>query len=319
LGSTQDRVWFELSAGGALRVGPQVWESMPMIKIRNLIAAAKWDKTVSGGFENWWSSAFLRHYVNEQICGEGGREEGVAVALQNHLDGRRLTRALSIGCGNANKEMKILQAGAVENFDLFDIAPAQIASGKNAMAEANLSGQVHFLENSPLDAPAVAIYDLIYWDHSLHHMQDVRSVLRWCKASLASGGILCINDYVGPSRLQWRPREVDAVNALLGEMETKHATAIEKATRGSPVKRIRQILKDPSEAPESHLIENAVSDVFPGFQLRPLGGAMLNICGSMVMNLPEITPGLLKDFAEADRRCLNQGIYHFAFGIWDAP
>lgn len=136
------------------------------------------------------------------------------------------------------------------------------------------------------------------------------------RGSLVSGGVICINDYIGPSRLQWKGREVETVNALLALLETKYGVSIPKAAKGNPIKRLRQIIKDPSEAPQSHLIERDISIVFPGFRLRPVGGAMLNICGGMVMNLPALPSGLVEDLAEADQQCLRQGISHFAFGIW---
>jgi len=280
------------------------------------IIGAKWDRSARSNLRNWWDSEYLRHYISEQICGEAGLEWGVPVALRRHLGDRRLPRGLSIGCGNSYKEMALLKAGTVERFDLLDFSPLIASGAEAALAQHGLSERAAFLEANPLESPARRMYDLIYWDHSLHHMSDVRATLEWCRASLLPGGIVCINDYVGPSRLQWTGDEVEAVNEQLRRLEAKYGIQIPKTRKGNILRRLRQIVKDPSEAPESHLIEQAASIVFSGFRLRPLGGAMLNIGGVMVMNLPAIPPGLIEDFAAADQKCLADGVYHFAFGIW---
>jgi len=212
----------------------------------------------------------------------------------------------------------LLKNDIVEHFDLYELSPLLVKAGKEALAINNLPERGRFITGSPFDLPARPIYDLIYWDHSLHHMSDVHEALEWCRASLIPGGVICINDYVGPPRLQWTEREVKAVNAYLTGLEKKHGASIPKATKGNSVRRLRQMIKDPSEAPQSHLIESAARDIF-GLALRPLGGAMLNICGPLVMNMATLPEDLIEDFAVADQQCLKDGIYHFAFGIWQSP
>lgn len=288
-------------------------------RIRDWQSAVQWNRNSRGFWRNWWDSDLLRQYVNERICNQPGREDGIAEALRNHLKGRVLERGLSIGCGDAKKELALLASGVIRNFDLYDISAGQVAAGQAASVAQGLGDRVHFLASSPLLAPPAPVYDLIYWDHSLHHMFDVRPTLEWCKASLAPRGLLCVNDYVGPTRLQWTGREARTANAILSELGKKHGVEIRKVSKGNPVKRLRLYLKDPSEAPQSDRIESACADVFPGFRLRPLGGAMLNMCGSMVMGLEKVPDGLLQDFADADRRCGDAGMYHFAFGIWERP
>lgn len=279
----------------------------------------QWNRNARTRWSNWWDSEFLRHYVNEQICGLPGREDGIAVALRNHVAGRRLARGLSIGFGDAQKELALLQDGVVQAFDLYEISPKQIAIARTKFEAAGLADRVHFLAQNPLEAPSGPRYDLIYWDHSLHHMLDVPATLRWCRQALAPKGLLCINDYVGPTRLQWTAREARTANGFLSSFDRKYGVVIPKVSKGNPVKRLRLFLKDPSEAPQSDLIESACAEIFPGFRLRPLGGAMLNMCGSMVMGLDAIPEGLLQDFAQADRDCAASGVHHFAFGIWEAP
>jgi SAM-dependent methyltransferase len=287
--------------------------------VRDWQSAIQWNRNSRGLWRNWWDSDLLRQYVNEQICSRPGREDGIAEALRNHLNGRILERGISIGCGDAKKELALLASGVVRKFDLYDISAGQVAAGKAASTAQGVEDRVHFLERSPLLSPPAPIYDLIYWDHSLHHMFDVRPTLEWCKAALALKGVLCVNDYVGPTRLQWTGREARRANAILSELGKKHGVEIRKVSKGNPVKRLRLYLKDPSEAPQSDRIESACAEVFPGFRLRPLGGAMLNMCGSMVMGLETIPEGLLQDFAAADRQCADAGMYHFAFGIWERP
>src|SRR4051812_2955122 len=118
--------------------------------VRSLISAAKWDRSLRPRLLNWWDSDLLRHYLNERICGLPGLEDGSHAVLRDKLGGRSLKRGLSIGCGNAGKENRLLESGIVQTFDLYDISAAVTASGRAYALSHGLNAI--YLSQSPLDA-----------------------------------------------------------------------------------------------------------------------------------------------------------------------
>jgi SAM-dependent methyltransferase len=160
-----------------------------------------------------------------------------------------------------------------------------------------------------------APYDLVYWDHALHHMLDVRKALDWSVAALAPGGLLVVNDYVGPTRLQWTRPEVRMARAYMAAAAPHLGGARPVRYKIPLISRWRMALRDPSEAPQSDRILAAARAACGGF-LEPIGCAMINICGPVVVPATDEGNPALPLLIEWDRRAEAAGFAHFAFGIW---
>ncbi len=157
-------------------------------------------------------------------------------------------------------------------------------------------------------------YDLIYWDHSLHHMSDVAQAIRWSARSAKPGGFVMINEYVGPNRLQISDLEVSRANAFL----QRHGVA-KRIKRSSVISYLKQWRRDPSEAPQSERILNAIVLNLPDVDLRVIGGAMMNILGATVVpTVPDDDP-LLLDLLKEDTALMQEGVSHYAFAFWQRP
>src|SRR6202012_2082841 len=120
------------------------------------------------------------------------------------------------------------------------------------------------------------VYDLVNWDHSLHHMPDVDEALAWSVKVLRAGGYIMVNDYIGPNRLQFPRTEIDQANKFL----TDHGIP-RKVRRSTLITKLKQWYRDPSEAPQSEQISDAVARRLPGVRFAPIGGVLLNILGGV--------------------------------------
>jgi SAM-dependent methyltransferase len=258
--------------------------------------------------DNWWHSAELKAYVEGRIA-----PGGVPGALAARLAGRRLERGVSIGCGSGGKELELVRAGLVGRFELFELSEVRCALGREAAAAAGLGERMTFHAADAFARPH-APYDLVYWDHALHHMLDVRRALEWSVAALAPGGLLVINDYVGPTRLQWTRPEVRMARAYMAAAAPHLAGARPVRFKIPLISRWRMTLRDPSEAPQSDRIL-AAARAFGGF-LEPIGCAMINICGPVVVPVTDEGNPALALLIEWDRKAEAAGFAHFAFGIW---
>ena len=265
----------------------------------------------SGRF-SWWDSPICQEYYNLSICGKAASENGGGCReyLAAKLNGKALERAVSIGCGSGAKEIGLIEAGLVNRFDLWEIGPRVAEKG---LAEAKRRGFGDRVFYHLGDAFAVEHepYDLVYWDHSLHHMSDVVAAVRWSARAIRPGGFVMINDYVGPNRLQFSGSEISRANALL----ERHGFT-ERLKPSSTISCLRQWYRDPSEAPESERILSAIVLNLPDVELRVIGGALLNILGPIAVPQVRDDHPLLRDLLNQDAALKEEGVSHFVFAFW---
>ena len=154
----------------------------------------------------WQDNPQFSSYIQQQISSD--HETGVHGAIRAEIGDTPLRYGVSVGSGTGDNERDLIAAGLVENFDLFEVSRDRISQSKALAAKAGIGNRVkHHLEDA-LQRDFDGIYDLVYWEHALHHMLDVDYAIAWSVRALKTGGILVVNDYVGPTRLQWRRKEV---------------------------------------------------------------------------------------------------------------
>ena len=54
--------------------------------------------------------------------------------------------------------------------------------------------------------------------NSLHHFNHLGETMRLIARALGPGGLLIMDEYVGPSRFQWTSAQMRAANALLAAL-----------------------------------------------------------------------------------------------------
>jgi SAM-dependent methyltransferase len=268
----------------------------------------RWDKVTEAPPRNWWHSEKCRSYLNAAISSTPG-SLGPISAIRQAFPGRVFGRAVSVGCGTGAKEISYLTEGLVASFDLWDLAEGRLQLAKKAGLDRGVGDRIEIHCGNAF-ASSQRRYDLVHWDHSLHHMSDVAAALSWSRAVTNEGGIIVINDYVGPTRLQWTRREVAAANEFLAAIGSP-----ERISESTMISRLRMWLRDSSEAPQSDRICGAVEQM--GHRLRPIGGTLLNILGSVVVSRHDDEDPQIDALIDADRRCRLDGLSHFAFGILD--
>lgn len=281
-----------------------------------------WDRHVRSPDDrvNWWSSDACTAAYNEQVCGEAvpGNSRGCRIALAAAA-GRPLGRGVSVGAGAGDKERALLLDGIVGEMRLWELSERRAAEAR-ARARAQADGVGDRLEARIGNAfvEETGAFDLVTWDHSLHHMPDIDAALAWSVARLNPGGWLMINDYFGPNRLQWRRDEVQLCNRLLDEIDRTHGTRLRRVRRSNILTRLRMHHRDPSEAPHSEAIAAAITRHL-GAAVKPVGGLVMNILGGIVVPaFPENHPATAALVA-ADRAALAAGKWHFGFALWQKP
>lgn len=279
-----------------------------------------WDKHVRTAADrvNWWSSDACTAAYNEKVCGQAvpGNAKGCRIALAAAA-GRPLARGVSVGAGAGDKERALLLDGIVGEMRLWELSEARAAEARRR-AEADGVGERLQARIGNAFAEEAGAFDLVTWDHSLHHMPDIDSALAWSVDRLNPGGWLMINDYFGPNRLQWRRDEVDLCNRVLDEIDRTHGTKLRRVRHSNILTRLRMRHRDPSEAPHSEKIADAIHRHL-GAAVTPIGGLVMNILGGIVVPaFPDDHPAIAALVA-ADQAALAQGQWHFGFTLWQKP
>lgn len=237
-----------------------------------------WDHTDT--FPRLWTSIpLLQERIRTVITGEPGTNIPTYIRHRYGTPDHAL-RALAPGCGTGRKELAWVAAGGISRLDGVDISPRRIAEARRLAESAGMTATAVFTAADIRHATiAPAAYDLIIFDDALHHIAPLRPFLQNVHRWLAPGGLLVLNEFVGPSRFQWTDRQIDLSNALLRGFPPRLATRRDGTPR-PPVHRpgtLAMRLYDPSEAAESAAILPLVHELFEVVEEKPYGGALLHL------------------------------------------
>lgn len=178
-----------------------------------------------------------------------------------------LPRGLSLGCGTGNLERDLRWLRICDEVDAYDLSPEAIRIAR-ARAEREGIDRVafHLADCEKLTYPKNH-YDAVFFHGSLHHMLDPDSLLARLLPSLRPGGLLYVDDYVGPSRNEWTQEHLQfAQEAYAG---------LPAAWRRLPHVAIPYDSMDPSEMVRSSRIIPAVRERFEILYERPYWGNLL--------------------------------------------
>jgi len=226
----------------------------------------------------WWDSEFTVRHINRLVFDIDSPilSEGLNQLLIKRLDGRRLKTGISVGCGLATKEIRLLELGIVEKFILFELSEEAIRIGSENAKKSNVIDRVEFRNEDAFQFDySHSKIDLVHWNNSLHHMFDVPRAVQWSYEILIPGGVFYMDDYVGSNRFQWPQNIVDIVNEVRGSLPHKYL----KKRIPLVVDRIIDYIKphilqiiDPSEAVDSEKILTSVRSYFPKAEIILTGG-----------------------------------------------
>jgi len=163
-------------------------------------AATFWDReAVNPTHVSWMANPAVRRYINAWISGDP--DCWPIDWLLRTFPGLHLPRALSIGCGTGALERDLLSRGICENMVAFDGSPVSIDVARADAQRAGLSDRVTY-NISDFNEPRLSAkaYDAVFFHQSAHHVAKLERVLRAVLRALKPGGMLYLDEFVGPSR-----------------------------------------------------------------------------------------------------------------------
>lgn len=227
----------------------------------------------------WWESHTVVSKINQLIGGaaSAGTEGGDIDLLTRLAAGKPYARGVSVGCGTAHHELKLLGAGVVEHFTLFEIAPNRIEQIHAKAAQAGLASRIEVVSEDAFAHVGRPEYDLVYWKDALHHMPSAFEAVGWSHAVLRPGGLFYMNDFVGPTRMQWTDRQLDLAARVRAALPMDYLRNPRAPEAQVPLRRARPTIEgmlasDPSECADSASILPSLRARFPDAHVIPTSG-----------------------------------------------
>jgi SAM-dependent methyltransferase len=162
-----------------------------------------WDREVAAPIHvTWMEPLVVRHYINESISGEIGKWP-LEWFERSFADQLPFRRALSIGCGTGMLERQLITRGVCEQVDAFDGSVASVAVARQALAAEGIKGIRYFVADFNRPSFPLRKYDIVFFHQSLHHVTYLERLFRALMLTLKKGGLVYLDEYVGPSRNDW--------------------------------------------------------------------------------------------------------------------
>ncbi|HEY2325016.1 MAG TPA: class I SAM-dependent methyltransferase [Thermoanaerobaculia bacterium] len=277
-------------------------------------AAEFWDTQKADPRQVYWLfHPEVRAYVNRRMTGAEWGWPQLWLKSQPDIAYQPLARGISIGCGEGNFERTLRNLDVVRQLDAFDVAPAVIRRAKALATREGIAGirfRVADMEKSRLPKER---YDFAAFSHSLHHVSDPDALLAKLERALKPGGILYVDDYVGPSRDEWQDerRANEELPYAREEFETL-PDALKLWPLNPPLD-----LADPSEMIRSDRIVAAIESRFEIVRYAPYWGNFLFpiLCAVDGTKLPD---GQIRRWIEREEQLVANGAYTkplFAFFV----
>jgi SAM-dependent methyltransferase len=247
---------------------------------------------------NWMADPAVRRYLNTLI---GGSEHDWPFNwFVRYLNGRRFSRALSIGCGTGALERDLIRRGIADRVDAFDGSTLAVLKAKTEAIAEGYGDAIHYFATD-FNEPALpaSAYDAVFFHHSLHHVAKLEKLMRAILHTLKPGGLMYLDEYVGPSRAWWTDERFQFERDLFFELVPPEARRV-------PTLPLPVVFEDPSEGVRSGEIAKQLALGFDLLETRGYGGNLLSVICPAVLweHAPE---GLLDRLIAEETRLLAGG------------
>jgi O-antigen biosynthesis protein len=214
----------------------------------------------------WMAHPRVRAMINRRVTGD---PELWPTGWFRREFGSRMpfARALSIGCGQGNLERDLATRGIVSSVTGIDVAPAPLAfatkEAEGFPIRYESADAYEYLRARPRS------FDAIFFHASLHHFDRVDEVVRLASDALAPGGLLYVDEYIGPSMSEWNIARLVPLNIIYYRLP--------RVLRRPKLVRAPINPEDPTEAVASAEIAPAIERHFRVLTRRDYGGNLLSI------------------------------------------
>jgi 2-polyprenyl-3-methyl-5-hydroxy-6-metoxy-1,4-benzoquinol methylase len=256
----------------------------------------------------WQSNPLTVRHINRLLTG-GEADDWLAFTKRRFFP-KTVERGLSLGCGHGPVERDAIAIGLCERFDAFDISEEALEVARREAEQAGVGDRIDYRQadlNTVRLEPAA--YDAVFAIQVLHHVDALEHLLDQVAGSMRPGGLLVVNEYVGPARFQLLDKTQTLANRILDllpdeyKVNPRDGVVRQKVERASPEDVARV---DPSESIRSDEIPELLRSRFDVRYQADFGGTILQfLLADIVANFDGQNP---KDVALLDLICLFEEV-----------
>ncbi len=218
-----------------------------------------------GGIDTWLSEPRVRQVVNAAVT--DFPHEWPLDCFRRLYASEPFKNALSVGCGEGALERDVRRKNIARRITGTDLSRSALATARKAAARERLARiRYRRADFNTFKLPRRR-YDIVFFHQSMHHVEGLEHCLAEVHKALKSGGLLYLDEYVGPSRDDWNEELLTAANEVFAKLPAK---ARKSETLPLPVES-----RDPSEAIRSAEIVPLVRASFEVLHQRDYGGNVL--------------------------------------------
>lgn len=272
---------------------------------------------------DWWIIPAVRERWNKMISGNP-KENYISFFSNNYLSGKRNLRLISFGSGSCSAEIELAKSGIFEEIVCVDIATNQLNEASKLAKRQNINCMKFICEDVNSMEITSNYYDVVFFQASLHHFNNIKSFTEnRIKMALKEKGLLVINEYVGPTRLQYPKTQIRKINEALEiipkKFKTRYLSNLPKRKYyGSGV--FRMILADPSECIDSESILPSIYSHFEIITEKPFGGSILMTVLKDIshhfLELNDEKSSILSNLFDFEDNYLKDYSSDFIFGVY---
>jgi 2-polyprenyl-3-methyl-5-hydroxy-6-metoxy-1,4-benzoquinol methylase len=240
-----------------------------------------------GRLPNWLQHPVAIEIVNSRISGDP--QVGASQWFKERYFPAPAQRCLSLGCGHGHFERDAISRGIAKEIDAFDISEGAIENARKSAEDAGLVELIHYSvrDLDQIELPPSA-YDAIFIMSAAHHVSNLENLFAQCAQALRPGGLLILNEYIGPNRFQSSPfvaQTIAGIRAILPERYRRDLFKNDGSVfRDFALATAEQVAAvDPSEAIRSADILHELERWFTIRDFRPYGGGIQHLLFSGIM------------------------------------
>jgi SAM-dependent methyltransferase len=271
----------------------------------------------------FWQSPVVRAAINRRITGDPALAPELYFA-QRHGPAVPAPHALTLRAGDARLEAALLENDdcATQHVTGLHSDPASAQSAAAGVPE-SLRERIRFQHGQPLEWQPPEPLGAVIARSVLHRQSDLPAMLDRLAAILAPGGLLFVDEFVGPTRFQWTDAQLDAINRLLASLPDE--LLVDLAARDGRHKRSVQrpaaaaaAAANPHDAVCSDRIVASLDQRFQRVEVSLYGGALYHQLFTRIMGNFTSQPELIRVIMECDALLTDTHVLasDYLWGVW---
>jgi SAM-dependent methyltransferase len=171
----------------------------------------------------WWNAGpEIYAYRNSKISGDPAIN-WIRHTLETYFAGQLpLRRCLSLGCGQGRLERQLAELGAFQQCDAYDISPRSVQRARELAQQKGFDHIAYEVADANTLILPQGHYDAVWISMAMHHFEALEHVCEQIKKALTPGGLLILEEYVGPNRFQFPERQKEVANLCLSLLPSRY-------------------------------------------------------------------------------------------------